>query len=100
MYLTFYGLKEKPSNPTPDLPFLFLAPGHREALAQLLSGVRGGGARASARGLRPAAYWAAAASVGVAFGAVGDRSGAPRQCSASPPADSTPSPWPGTPCGI
>lgn len=40
MYLTFYGLKEKPFNPTPDPKFLFLTPGHREALAQLVYGVR------------------------------------------------------------
>jgi general secretion pathway protein A len=42
MYLEFYGLREKPFNATPDPRFLFLTPGHREALAQLLYGVREG----------------------------------------------------------
>src|SRR6266542_1760041 len=42
MYLEFYGLKEKPFNATPDPKFLFLSPGHREALAQLQYGVREG----------------------------------------------------------
>ncbi len=40
MYLNFYGLREKPFNPTPDPKFLYLTPGHREALAQLVYGVR------------------------------------------------------------
>src|SRR5882724_3498755 len=40
MYLTFYGLKEKPFNATPDPRFLYLTPGHREALAQLVYSVR------------------------------------------------------------
>jgi general secretion pathway protein A len=40
MYLTFYGLNEKPFNTTPDPKFLFLTPGHREALAQLVYGVK------------------------------------------------------------
>jgi general secretion pathway protein A len=40
MYLEFYGLREKPFNATPDPKFLFMSPGHREALAQLLYGVR------------------------------------------------------------
>jgi general secretion pathway protein A len=40
MYLSFYGLKEKPFNTTPDPRFLFLTPGHREALAQLVYGVQ------------------------------------------------------------
>src|SRR2546423_3622662 len=40
MYLDFYGLKEKPFNTTPDPKFLYLTPGHREALAQLVYGVR------------------------------------------------------------
>ena len=40
MYLPFYGLKEKPFNTTPDPRFLFLTPGHREALAQLVYGVQ------------------------------------------------------------
>ena len=40
MYLSFYGLKEMPFNATPDPGFLYLTPGHREALAQLLYGVQ------------------------------------------------------------
>jgi general secretion pathway protein A len=40
MYLSFYGLREKPFNPTPDPRFLFFSPAHREAMAQLEYGVR------------------------------------------------------------
>ena len=40
MYLTFYGFSEKPFNATPDPKFLYMTPGHREALAQLLYGVQ------------------------------------------------------------
>src|SRR5499427_845664 len=40
MYLTFYGLVEKPFNATPDPRFLYMTPGHREALAQLQYGVQ------------------------------------------------------------
>ena len=40
MYLTFYGLQEKPFNATPDPRFLCLTPGHREALAQLVYSVQ------------------------------------------------------------
>jgi len=40
MYLTFYGLKERPFNATPDPRFLYLTPGHREALAQLVYSVQ------------------------------------------------------------
>ena len=40
MYLSFYGLREKPFNTTPDPKFLFLTAGHREALAQLVYGVQ------------------------------------------------------------
>jgi general secretion pathway protein A len=40
MYLQFYGLREAPFNPTPDPKFLFQSTRHREALAQLLYGVR------------------------------------------------------------
>ena len=40
MYLTFYGLNEKPFNATPDPRFLYLTPGHREALAQLVYSVK------------------------------------------------------------
>jgi len=40
VYLDFFGLQEKPFNATPDPRFLYLAPGHREALAQLHYGVQ------------------------------------------------------------
>jgi general secretion pathway protein A len=40
MYLTFYGLAEKPFNATPDPRFLYMSPGHREALAQLQYGTQ------------------------------------------------------------
>jgi len=40
MYLSFYGLSEKPFNATPDPKFLYMTPGHREALAQLVYGVQ------------------------------------------------------------
>src|SRR3989442_11749802 len=40
MYLTFYGLIEKPFNATPDPRFLYMSPAHREALAQLRYGVQ------------------------------------------------------------
>lgn len=40
MYLAFYGLRERPFNTTPDPRFLYLTPGHREALAQLIYGVQ------------------------------------------------------------
>lgn len=40
MYLRFFGLLEKPFNATPDPRFLYMSPGHREALAQLHYGVQ------------------------------------------------------------
>jgi len=40
MYLQFYGLREAPFSPTPDPRFLFQSARHREALAQLIYGVR------------------------------------------------------------
>src|SRR6267378_504454 len=40
MYLKFFGLLEKPFNATPDPRFLYLSPGHREALAQLHYGTQ------------------------------------------------------------
>jgi general secretion pathway protein A len=40
VYLRFYGLREKPFNPTPDPRFLYLSSAHREALAQLEYGVK------------------------------------------------------------
>jgi general secretion pathway protein A len=39
MYLTFYKLIEKPFEITPDASFLYMSPGHREALAALLYGI-------------------------------------------------------------
>ena len=36
IYLNFYGLEREPFGVTPDPDFLFMTPGHREALAQLL----------------------------------------------------------------
>lgn len=40
MYLNFYGLNENPFNSTPDPRFLYMSPGHREALAQLQYGTQ------------------------------------------------------------
>ena len=40
MYLKFFGLTERPFELTPDPKFLFLTPGHREALAQLIYGIQ------------------------------------------------------------
>jgi general secretion pathway protein A len=40
VYLAFYGLREKPFGATPDPRFLYLAPSHREALAQLVYGIQ------------------------------------------------------------
>jgi general secretion pathway protein A len=40
MYTHFYGLKEKPFEITPDPNFLYMSPGHREALAHLTYAVR------------------------------------------------------------
>lgn len=40
MYLKYFGLTAKPFELTPDPRFLFLTPGHREALAQLTYGVQ------------------------------------------------------------
>jgi len=40
MYLKFFELTDKPFELTPDPKFLFLTPGHREALAQLTYGVQ------------------------------------------------------------
>jgi general secretion pathway protein A len=40
MYQSFYGLREAPFSPTPDPKFLFQSSRHREALAQLLYGVK------------------------------------------------------------
>src|SRR5437660_9777712 len=40
MYLNFYGLADRPFNTTPNPKFLYMSPGHREALAQLLYGTQ------------------------------------------------------------
>jgi general secretion pathway protein A len=40
VYPSFYGLAEKPFNATPDPRFLYFTPAHREALAQLVYGIR------------------------------------------------------------
>lgn len=39
MYCDFFGFNEKPFDVTPDPRFLFLTPGHREALASLIYGI-------------------------------------------------------------
>lgn len=39
MYCNFFGFSEKPFNVTPDPKFLYLTPGHREALASLMYGI-------------------------------------------------------------
>ena len=39
IYLSFYGFEREPFGVTPDPDFLFMTPGHREALAQLLYGI-------------------------------------------------------------
>jgi general secretion pathway protein A len=40
MYESFYGLRENPFNVTPNPEYIYLGENHREALAQLLYGVR------------------------------------------------------------
>lgn len=40
MYETFYGLREKPFNLTPDPRFLYLSEMHKEAFAHLIFGIR------------------------------------------------------------
>ncbi len=42
MFNSFYGLKENPFNVTPDPQYMYLGENHREALAQLLYGVKEG----------------------------------------------------------
>jgi general secretion pathway protein A len=39
MYLNFYNLKKEPFQITPDPEFLFLSPGHKEALASIIYGI-------------------------------------------------------------
>jgi general secretion pathway protein A len=43
MYAPFFGLKQEPFSIAPDPRYLFMSERHREALAHLLYGVRGGG---------------------------------------------------------
>ena len=40
IYLSFFGLEREPFDLTPDPDFLFMTPGHREALAQLLYAIQ------------------------------------------------------------
>jgi len=40
MYREFFGLKIKPFSITPDPRFLYMSPGHKEALAHLLYGIK------------------------------------------------------------
>lgn len=42
MFLSYYGLREQPFGVTPDPRFLYLSPGHREALASLVYGIEAG----------------------------------------------------------
>jgi general secretion pathway protein A len=42
MYLDFYSLREEPFGVTPDPRFLYLSPGHREALASIYYGIEAG----------------------------------------------------------
>ena len=39
MFLDFYQLREQPFGVTPDPSYLYLSPGHREALASLFYGI-------------------------------------------------------------
>ncbi len=43
MYLSFFGLQHAPFSIAPDPRYLYMSERHREALAHLLYGVRGGG---------------------------------------------------------
>ena len=43
MYAAHFGLKQEPFSIAPDPRYLFMSERHREALAHLLYGVRGGG---------------------------------------------------------
>ena len=40
IYLNFYGLEREPFGVTPDPDFLFMTPGHREVLAQLMYAIQ------------------------------------------------------------
>jgi len=46
MYASFFGLSRPPFSIAPDPRSLFMSNRHREALAHLLYGVRGGGGTA------------------------------------------------------
>jgi general secretion pathway protein A len=43
MYASFFGLKQEPFSIAPDPRYLYMSERHREALAHLLYGIRGGG---------------------------------------------------------
>ena len=43
MYAPFFGLQHAPFSIAPDPRYLFMSESHREALAHLLYGVKGGG---------------------------------------------------------
>ena len=43
MYVQYFGLKHEPFSIAPDPRYLFMSERHREALAHLLYGVKGGG---------------------------------------------------------
>ena len=43
MYAQFFGLKHEPFSIAPDPRYLFMSERHREALAHLLYGLKGGG---------------------------------------------------------
>src|SRR5204862_6199670 len=43
MYASYFGLKQEPFSIAPDPRYLFMSERHREALAHLLYGLRGGG---------------------------------------------------------
>lgn len=40
MYFNFFGLRTKPFNTTPDPEFLYLSPGHKQALGSLIYGIK------------------------------------------------------------
>lgn len=42
MFIQFYGFREQPFGVTPDPRFLYLSPGHREALASVFYGIEAG----------------------------------------------------------
>nr|MBA3967606.1 AAA family ATPase [Nitrospirales bacterium] len=40
MYFNFFGLRTKPFHTTPDPEFLYLSPGHKQALGSLIYGIK------------------------------------------------------------